>query len=253
MEQISVLSVKQEISNQQQDCPPERQRLIYKGRILADERTLSDYGVVNGATLHLVKSRSATAAATTAAGPTTTTPTSTTTPTTAPTTTPNNPPFQMPPNPFASTTMPPPDQMQQMMNSPMMQSFMDNPDLMRSIMEANPQMRQLMQENPQLREVMNNPELMRQSMEMMRNPNAMQHMMRSQDLAMSQLENMYVHTKQYTLQRNATFWKKKTERISALSRFREYSHVSFSFVCFVITGRVDFRLFQACIAIYKNH
>lgn len=57
-------------------------------------------------------------------------------------------------------------------------------------MEANPQMRQMMDSNPQLREVFNNPELMRQSMEMMRNPDAMQHFQRQQDLAMSQLENI---------------------------------------------------------------
>jgi ubiquilin len=197
MEQINVFSVKEKISTLQEDCPPERQRLIYKGTILADDRTLSDYGVVNGATLHLVKSA---AAATTTANRASTS--------TSTTTTPPNPfashsqqqgmppnPFaasQQPPNPFGGMPMPPPDQMQEIMNSPMMQSIMDSPELMRTMMEANPQMRQLMQENPQLREVMNNPEMLRQSMEMMRNPNAMQHMMRSQDLAMSQLENMYV-------------------------------------------------------------
>jgi ubiquilin len=61
---------------------------------------------------------------------------------------------------------------------------------MRMMMEMNPQLRQLMDSNPQLREVFNNPQLLRESMQMMRNPQAMQHMMRSQDLALSQLENM---------------------------------------------------------------
>jgi len=57
-------------------------------------------------------------------------------------------------------------------------------------MDGNPQMRRLMESHPQLREVLNDPQLLRQSMEMMQNPQAMQHMMRSQDLALSQLENM---------------------------------------------------------------
>ena len=63
LEAVTVLQVKEEISSLQTDCPPERQRLIYKGRILDDERTLSDYGVVPGSTLHLVKSSSASRAA----------------------------------------------------------------------------------------------------------------------------------------------------------------------------------------------
>ena len=188
LEQVSVLSLKETISNQQQDCPPERQRLIYKGRILDDQRMLSDYGVVPGATLHLVKSSAPSTAAST---------TTATAPSSATTQPPSFPPPANPfqqagggtPSPFGGS-MPSPDQMAQMMNSPMMQSVLDNPDLMRSLMEANPQMRQMLDSNPQLREVFNNPELMRQSMEMMRNPNAMQHMQRQQDLAMSQLENI---------------------------------------------------------------
>ncbi|KAI2496189.1 heat shock chaperonin-binding motif containing protein [Fragilaria crotonensis] len=186
---------------EQEHGPIPLQRLIYKGRILDDDRSLSDYAIVHESTLHLVKSRAPvppSPPATVAASP---------------------PPAQQRPtvnrtvhvpagsntnvNPFAPANMPPgmmpgmmnpqdmnPEQMSQMMNSPLMQSLFDNPDLMRTMMEMNPQMQQLMDSNPQLREVFNNPQLLRQSLEMMRNPQAMQHMMRSQDLAMSQLENM---------------------------------------------------------------
>lgn len=186
---------------EQEHGPIPLQRLIYKGRILDDDRSLSDYAIVHESTLHLVKSRAPvppSPAATVAASPS---------------------PAQQRPtvnrtvhvpagsntnvNPFAPANMPPgmmpgmmnpqdmnPEQMSQMMNSPLMQSLFDNPDLMRTMMEMNPQMQQLMDSNPQLREVFNNPQLLRQSLEMMRNPQAMQHMMRSQDLAMSQLENM---------------------------------------------------------------
>jgi len=58
------------------------------------------------------------------------------------------------------------------------------------MMESNPQTRAMMEQNPQLREVLSNPEVMRQSMEMMRNPAAMQQAQRGNDLQMSQIENM---------------------------------------------------------------
>ena len=35
------------------ECPVDRQRLIYKGRILEDDRTLQDYGIVPKSTLFL--------------------------------------------------------------------------------------------------------------------------------------------------------------------------------------------------------
>lgn len=83
-----------------------------------------------------------------------------------------------------------PQQLSSIMNSPMMQSLMNNPDFFRNMMESNPQMRQLLDSNPELRHVLDDPELMRRSMEMMRDPSAMQNMMRNQDLAMSQIENI---------------------------------------------------------------
>lgn len=47
-----------------------------------------------------------------------------------------------------------------------------------------------MESNPELRNALQDPEFMRRSMEMMRDPSAMQNAMRNQDLAMSQIENM---------------------------------------------------------------
>mmetsp|Transcript_20243 Transcript_20243/g.23103 ORF Transcript_20243/g.23103 Transcript_20243/m.23103 type:complete len:555 (+) Transcript_20243:121-1785(+) len=186
----TVLSVKKEIFEKEGDCPTERQRLIFKGRILEDDRTLSDYGIEDGSTIHLVKSRASTGSPATNNN-VASTPSSGVT---------QQEQQQRQTNPFMMPSMAPdfsqmqqqmtPERMSQMMNSPLMQGLLDNPETMRAMMEMNPQMRQLMESNPQLREVMNNPQLLRQSMEMMRNPQAMQHMMRSQDLAMSQLENM---------------------------------------------------------------
>ena len=50
-------------------------------------------------------------------------------------------------------------------------------------------MQAMLDANPHVRHVLNDPAILRQSMEMMRNPNAMREAMRHQDLAMSQLEN----------------------------------------------------------------
>jgi len=209
------------------ECPPQRQRLIHKGRILNnDNHTLIEYGILDSnQTIHLVKSSASVGAVSVSGAVSATTNTTTTADrghmlnnntytnnnsnnnsnhnnysnTNAATNT----------NPFAAMmsnnnnnnhlgmTPPTPEQLLQnpeqlssLMNSPMMQSIMNNPDFLRTMMESNPQMRQLMESNPELRHLLDDPELMRRSMEMMRDPSAMQNMMRNQDLAMSQIENV---------------------------------------------------------------
>ena len=99
-----------------------------------------------------------------------------------------------------------PELMQQMMESPLMQNLLANPDNLQSMLTSNPQIQQLMevrqvagwvcptslpsplQRNPELTHVLHNPELMRQAMEMARNPAAMREMMRSQDRQLSNIE-----------------------------------------------------------------
>jgi ubiquilin len=158
LEATTVLQVKEKISRQQTDCPPERQRLIYKGRVLDEERTLSDYGVLAGSTLHLVKSRPP-ADGVPAPAPVSASANNTTTTTTQP---PRNP-FSAPAptaaaqptnNPFGGMPMPPggmpsPEQMSQMMNNPMVQSMLDNPEFLRNMMESNPQIQAMLDSNPQ--------------------------------------------------------------------------------------------------------
>jgi ubiquilin len=153
LEATTVLQVKEKISLQQTDCPPERQRLIYKGRVLDEERTLSDYGVLPGSTLHLVKSRAPDAPAPAPVSASTTT---------QPTRNPFSPPAaaaatpaaQPTNNPFGGMPMPPggmpsPEQMSQMMNNPMVQSMLDNPEFLRNMMESNPQIQAMLDSNPQ--------------------------------------------------------------------------------------------------------
>eukprot|EP00922_Rhytidocystis_sp_ex-Travisia-forbesii_P001574 GHVS01002186.1.p1 GENE.GHVS01002186.1~~GHVS01002186.1.p1 ORF type:complete len:418 (+),score=47.28 GHVS01002186.1:987-2240(+) len=80
------------------------------------------------------------------------------------------------------------DLMAQMLNSPLTQNLMDNPQFMRTILEANPQLRELRERNPELNHILNDPQMLRQSLEMMRNPSLLREMMRSTDRAMINIE-----------------------------------------------------------------
>ncbi|XP_026870093.2 ubiquilin-4 isoform X2 [Electrophorus electricus] len=55
-----------------------------------------------------------------------------------------------------------PEMLSQIMENPLVQNMMSNPDLMRQMIMANPQMQQLMERNPEISHMLNNPELMRQ-------------------------------------------------------------------------------------------
>lgn len=75
-------------------------------------------------------------------------------------------------------------------DNPLVQQLMDNPDTMRTLLTANPQMQDLMQRNPEISHMLNNPDLLRQTMELARNPSMLQELMRSHDRAMSNLESV---------------------------------------------------------------
>jgi len=199
----TVFQLKQHITAEESSgrCPVERQRLIYKGRILNDDtRTLADYGIVeNDQTVHLVKGS---APVSNNPPPTNHNVISTSTPDSSSA---SASPFQDIQRMMQSQQQPfgtqDPEQMRQqllqnpemtrsIMNSPMMQNLMSNPDFIRNMMDSNPQMRQVLESNPELRNMLDDPETMRRSMEMMRDPNAMRNAMRNQDLAMSQIENI---------------------------------------------------------------
>ena len=49
----TIHDVKEQIK-EKEGVEPDMQRLIYAGKQLADDRTLSDYGIQNGKTIHMV-------------------------------------------------------------------------------------------------------------------------------------------------------------------------------------------------------
>ncbi|KAJ2535065.1 hypothetical protein EV175_006956, partial [Coemansia sp. RSA 1933] len=64
----TVLEVKEKIAKEIEDTPPSSQRLIFAGRILKDTEKLSEHKVVDGNTIHMVKSSAKKQSAAAAAG-----------------------------------------------------------------------------------------------------------------------------------------------------------------------------------------
>ncbi|KAJ1059196.1 hypothetical protein K5549_007997 [Capra hircus] len=188
--------------------------LIFAGKILKDQDTLSQHGIHDGLTVHLViktqnRPQDHSAQQTNASGTSATT-------SSAPSS--NSTSGSATSNPFGlgglgglaglsslglNTTnfselqsqmqrqlMSNPEMMVQIMENPFVQSMLSNPDLMRQLIMANPQMQQLIQRNPEISHMLNNPDIMRQTLELARNPAMMQEMMRNQDRALSNLESI---------------------------------------------------------------
>lgn len=83
-----------------------------------------------------------------------------------------------------------PDMLRSLLDNPLVQRLMNDPENMRALITRNPQMQDLMERNPEISHMLNNPELLRQTMELARNPSMLQELMRSHDRAMSNLESI---------------------------------------------------------------
>ncbi|KAI3656675.1 hypothetical protein MP638_002623 [Amoeboaphelidium occidentale] len=169
-EEQTVLQLKEKISAEL-NVPSNEQRLIYSGKIMKDEDKLSVYKIMEGHTIHLVRSKPATAAASTPA-PATTATTTTAAPRSLNMDPSMNPLAGMPfMNPFmggaggmgmppAAATgqqgnmdMPPNPMLQQMM-----QGLLQNPRVLAQQMLAfNPQMRQMGMDEEQLTQMISSP------------------------------------------------------------------------------------------------
>lgn len=178
----------------QADVPPERQRLIYSGKVLKDEETVASYKIQNGHAVHMVKLSAPKPAAAASTQPAAESERSTS---------PQNVPSNIAAgqgsfNPLADLTgaryagytqlpsasmfgpdggmgqMPDPDQMLEMMSSPMFQEQMNalllNPQMLDFMINQNPQLRAMgpqvrtMLQLPMFREMITNPETMRSMM-----------------------------------------------------------------------------------------
>ncbi|KAK0580869.1 hypothetical protein LWI29_007276 [Acer saccharum] len=200
------------------DIPADQQRLIFKGRILKDDQTLQSYGLQADQNVHMVRgfavSSSAPNSATANSGSANTTPSVT-----------NGfgsngggglggtglgaslfPGLGL--NAAGSGGAPGlfgagfpeldqvqqqrsqnPNMMRDLMNMPAIQNMMNNPELLRGMIMNNPQMREVIDRNPELAHVLNDPGILRQSLEIARNPELMREMMRHTDRAMSNIES----------------------------------------------------------------
>ncbi|KAL8919015.1 MAG: hypothetical protein Q9172_005170 [Xanthocarpia lactea] len=199
---ITVLDLKTKLSTSEYaDTPPDRQRLIYSGRVLKDADTLASYKIKEGNTVHLVKSaasnqRQNPATQSTSTNPATsgTTPSSQGVPSNLAAGTGNNPlagltgaryagMAQLPGagmfGPDGGMGAPPgPEQMADMLQNPQYASqlneVLSNPDLINSMIEGNPMLRGMGDSarqalnNPQFRRMMTDPEMLRQMAQMQR-------------------------------------------------------------------------------------
>ncbi|KAF5276662.1 hypothetical protein FQA39_LY06466 [Lamprigera yunnana] len=83
-----------------------------------------------------------------------------------------------------------PDLLRQVLDNPLVQRIMNDPEHMRTLITSNPQMQDLIDRNPEINHMLSNPDLLRQTMELARNPSMLQELMRSHDRAISNLESI---------------------------------------------------------------
>ena len=82
-----------------------------------------------------------------------------------------------------------PETMQSMI-TPLMQQMMSNPNTIRSLFGSMQRMHSLMERNPEVNHLLSNPDVLRESLEMVRNPAALQEVMRNYDRALNNMESM---------------------------------------------------------------
>lgn len=170
--------------------------LIFAGKIMKDQDTLQTHNIKDGLTVHLVIK---TAPRNTESGP-------------------SRPPADISATPFnlgslgglagleslgmgsvnfmelqnrmQSELLGNPELLRQVLDNPLVQRLMNDPDHMRTLITSNPQMQELIDRNPEINHMLSNPELLRQTMELARNPSMLQELMRSHDRAISNLESI---------------------------------------------------------------
>mmetsp|Transcript_41835 Transcript_41835/g.97676 ORF Transcript_41835/g.97676 Transcript_41835/m.97676 type:complete len:460 (+) Transcript_41835:46-1425(+) len=146
-----------------------RQRLVFAGRLLQDGRTLEAYGVDRNSTIHLLHGQQGGGDGPSGVDIS-----------------------QMPPQLGALQrhVLQNPDILQQMLESPAMQSLLNDHDFMRSLLKMDPRLSKLLETCPELNLMLHDPEVMKQATEALRNPVHVRDVIRSTDRSMSQLEGL---------------------------------------------------------------
>lgn len=179
--------------------------LIFGGKILKDTEDIKTHGIKDGQTIHLVirnkpttESSSTTNTISSQSGTQTTTANVSNT-TNDNTNIPNSNRQDPSVNPLLGNLSDVQQRLQQMLISnpetmqnminPMMQQMMSNPG-MRSLFGSMQRMQMLMERNPEVNHLLSNPDVLRESLEMVRNPAALQEVMRNYDRALNNMESM---------------------------------------------------------------
>lgn len=146
-----------------------RQRLVFAGRLLQDGRALESYGVERNSTIHLLLGGTAVDEARGGIDIS-----------------------QMPPQLGALQrhVLQNPDILQQMLESPAMQSLLNDHDFLRSLLKMDPRLSKLLDNCHELNEMLHDPDTMKQASEALRNPVHVRDVLRSTDRSMSQLEEL---------------------------------------------------------------
>jgi ubiquilin len=162
----TVLNIKQKLSSDS-GIPSEDIKLIYAGQILNDSKTINQYGIKDGHSVHLVQSKANKI--------------SPSKPESSKSDSVNSEPTE---NNNSTGDLNSVD-----LNS-FLDSFISSPDGFSSMMGMmNPQMQRFLEQNPEISQSLRNPEFIRRSLEIMRNPALMQEMLRTQDRAMQNIES----------------------------------------------------------------
>jgi len=83
-----------------------------------------------------------------------------------------------------------PEMMKQMMQSPLMKNMLQNPEVMQNLFNSSPALQQLMKDNPQLRHVLKDPSLMEHAMRAASNPEYYNEMLKNNDRALRNIESI---------------------------------------------------------------
>lgn len=145
-----------------------RQRLVFAGRLMQDGRTLEAYGVERNSTIHLLHGKAVDEAEGVSGVD-----------------------ISQTPSQLAALqrhVLQNPDILQQMLESPAMQSLLNDHDFMRSLLKMDPKLAKILDGAPDLNSMMHDKEFMTQAAEALRNPVHVRDVLKSTDKSMANLE-----------------------------------------------------------------